>query len=182
MHRPCAASVWPDYISVALNLSARQLNAPGLPQVVEEVCERHDWRPVDLLLEITETALAQGIEEPLDVLDRIRRLGVELAIDDFGTGHSSLTRLGRMPVGQVKIDRSFVAAVDQPGHRFVRMIEAVVAVAGALDLQISAEGVESQTQLDYLRRIHCDLAQGYFFAEPLPAGEFETLLTSDPRW
>lgn len=167
---------------LGVNLSARQLNAPGLPQVVEEVCERHDWRPVDLLLEITETALAQGIEEPLDVLDRIRRLGVELAIDDFGTGHSSLTRLGRMPVGQVKIDRSFVAAVDQPGHRFVRMIEAVVAVAGALDLQISAEGVESQTQLDYLRRIHCDLAQGYFFAEPLPAGEFETLLTSDPRW
>lgn len=107
---------------------------------------------------------------------------MELALDDFGTGHSSLTRLGQMSVGQVKIDRSFVAAIDQAGHRFVRLIEAVVAVAGALDLKISAEGVESQAQLDHLRRVHCHLAQGYFFAKPMPIDEFEALLVADPRW
>lgn len=120
------------------------------------------------------------------MLTRIGDLGVRLAIDDFGTGHSSLTRLGRMPVSQVKIDRTFVAAIDQPpgreGDRWARMCDAVVAVAGALDLRTSAEGVESQAQVDELRRIGCKLAQGYFFAKPLPIEEFETLLAVDPRW
>jgi predicted signal transduction protein with EAL and GGDEF domain len=167
---------------LGVNLSARQLASPGLPHVVESACARHGWAPQDLLLEITETALTHGVDEPIDVLDRIRALGVELAIDDFGTGHSSLTRLGRMPVGQVKIDRSFVAAVEQPDDRFVRIIEAVVAVAGALDLRISAEGVETQAQLDHLRRMRCDLAQGYYFAKPVPADELEALLLADPRW
>ena len=169
-------------LRLGVNLSARQLSGPGLDRVVDEACRRHGWPHRDLLLEITETALAAGAPGPQDVLARIRDLGVDLAIDDFGTGHSSLTRLGNMPVNQVKIDRTFVGAIDRDDERLVRIVDAVVAVAGALDLTTSAEGVESQAQLDYLRRIRCDLAQGFFFAKPLPADEFEGLLAADPRW
>ncbi len=167
---------------LGVNVSARQLSSPGLVEQVDEVCRRHGWAPQDLLLEITESALTGDIDGPIEVLNRIHDLGARLAIDDFGTGHSSLTRLGRMPVDQVKIDRSFVAAVDEPLDRVVRLIEAVVAVAGALDLQISGEGVESPAQLDHLRQVRCHLAQGYYFAKPLPLDEFADLLVSDPRW
>ena len=170
------------HFQLGVNLSARQLTTPGLVQDVVAVCERYAWPHGSLLLEITETALTRGVEEPLDVLHRIHDLGVQLAIDDFGTGHSSMTRLGRMPVGQVKVDKSFVAAIDQGGDRFARIIEAVVAVAGALDLTTSAEGVESQSQLDFLRRSRCHLAQGYFFSKPLPIDDLEALLAADPRW
>jgi EAL domain-containing protein (putative c-di-GMP-specific phosphodiesterase class I) len=167
---------------LGVNLSARQLGGAGLDCLVDDVCRRHGWAHGDLLLEITESVLTEELAGPLDALDRIRGLGVDLAIDDFGTGHSSLTRLGRMPVNQVKIDRSFVAAIDQGDERLVRIVDAVVAVASALDLRTCAEGVETQAQLDYLRRIRCDLAQGYFFAKPLPADELEDLLATDPRW
>ncbi|MBX3286349.1 MAG: EAL domain-containing protein [Actinobacteria bacterium] len=167
---------------LGVNLSARQLDHGGLDELVVDVCRRHGWPLGDLLLEITETVLTDEPVAPLDVLGRIRDLGVDLAIDDFGTGHSSLTRLGRMPVNQVKIDRSFVAAIDRGDERLVRIVDAVVAVASALDLRTCAEGVETQAQLDYLRRIRCDLAQGYFFAKPLPLDELEDLLGSDPRW
>ena len=169
-------------LHLGVNLSARQLGSPGLDDVVHATCRRHGWAPGDLLLEITETVLTEELTAPLDVLGRIRDLGVDLAIDDFGTGHSSLTRLGRMPVNQVKIDRSFVAAIDAGDERLVRIVDAVVAVASALDLRTCAEGVETQAQLDYLRRIRCELAQGFFFAKPLPADELEDLLASDPRW
>jgi diguanylate cyclase (GGDEF)-like protein/PAS domain S-box-containing protein len=169
-------------LRLGVNLSARQLGGAGLDHRVDEVCRRHGWAHGDLLLEITESVLTEELAGPLDVLGRIRDLGVDLAIDDFGTGHSSLTRLGRMPVNQVKIDRSFVAAIDQCDERLVRIVDAVVAVASALDLRTCAEGVETQAQLDYLRRIRCDLAQGYFFAKPLPADELEDLLATDPRW
>jgi diguanylate cyclase (GGDEF)-like protein/PAS domain S-box-containing protein len=175
-----------DRFQLGVNLSARQLTGDGFDLVVAEVCRRHGWPHHDLLLEITETALTHGLDEPIDVLTRIAALGVQLAIDDFGTGHSSLTRLGRMPVGQVKVDRSFVAAIDPkeeaPAHNLSHMVKAVVAVANALDLRTSAEGVETQPQLDELRRIHCAMAQGYLFARPLPLDEFEALLASDPRW
>ncbi|CAN5909362.1 EAL domain-containing protein [soil metagenome] len=173
-------------LQLGVNLSARQLTGDGFDRVVDATCARHGWPLRDLLLEVTETALTQGIEEPLEVLTRIHRLGVQLAIDDFGTGHSSLTRLGRMPVSQVKIDRTFVAAIDAPpgrdGERWLHMCDAVVAVAGSLDLRTSAEGVESQAQLDELRRIGCQMAQGYFFAKPLPIDELETLLNANPVW
>ncbi|QXC59282.1 EAL domain-containing protein [Aquihabitans sp. G128] len=172
----------PRPFQLGVNVSARQLSGPGLDLVVQELCMRHGWDPHDLLLEITESALTVGINGPVDLLDRITALGVEVALDDFGTGHSSLTRLGRMPVGQIKIDRSFVAAIDHAGGRLVKIVDAVVAMARALDLRISAEGIESQEQLDHLRRAGCELAQGYLFAKPLPLDEFEQLLAADPRW
>ncbi len=171
-----------DRFQLGVNLSVRQLDSPGLDQVVDATCRRHGWPHRSLLLEVTETGLTQGLEGPLQLLDRIRRLGVELAIDDFGTGHSSLARLGRMPVTQVKVDCSFVAAIDDGERRLGRMAEAVSAVASALGLRTTAEGVETPAQLARLREMHCDQAQGYLFSKPLPLQAFADLLGADPRW
>lgn len=172
------------WFQLGVNLSARQLTMAGIVESIEQTARRWGWPLDQLLLEITETALTHGVQEPVAVLERIRDLGVVLAIDDFGTGHSSLTRLGRVPAGQVKIDRSFVSAIgaEPADQRVVRMVEAVVAVAGALDLRTSAEGVETEAQLNHLRRIGCSMAQGFLFSEPVPAPELEDLLRTDPRW
>jgi diguanylate cyclase (GGDEF)-like protein/PAS domain S-box-containing protein len=171
-----------DRFQVSVNVSARQLSKLGLEDLVADACERHAWPPEDLLLEITEGDLIQGFDRPVDLLADIHALGVELAIDDFGTGYSSLARLGHLPVDQVKIDRSFVAAIGQPDEVLVRIVDAVAAIAGALGLRTTAEGVETDEQLAYLRALGCDQAQGYLFAPPLPIDDFAALLASDPRW
>ena len=167
---------------LGVNVSARQIAAPGLDDLVRDACERHGWEPTSLLLEITESTLLRRFEGPIDVLTRIHALGVELAIDDFGTGYSSLARLGQLPVGQVKIDQSFVAAIGQLDHRLVRIVDAVTAIASALDLRTTAEGVETPEQLAYLRGLGCEMAQGYLFSRPIPADDFARLLADDPRW
>ncbi|MEO6629090.1 MAG: EAL domain-containing protein, partial [Aquihabitans sp.] len=167
---------------MGVNVSVRQLNRPELDKVIADLCTSHSWPPHDLVLEITETALSLDTDGLPELLSRIQALGVLLAIDDFGTGYSSLARLGQMPVDQVKIDQAFVAAIDQPDNRLDRIVDAVVAIADALEIEVLGEGVETVAQLDHLRRIHCDLAQGYLFSKPLPLDEVESFLASDPRW
>jgi diguanylate cyclase (GGDEF)-like protein/PAS domain S-box-containing protein len=167
---------------LGVNVSARQLNTGELDRVVRSVLDRTGWPGEALLLEITESALLHGLDGPVDVMTRLHDLGVALAIDDFGTGYSSLARLGHVPVDQVKIDQSFVGAIDRPDDRLGRIVDAVLAIAEALGHQTTAEGVETTAQLDYLRRSRCDFAQGYLFAKPLPLDEFARLVSSDPRW
>jgi Amt family ammonium transporter len=167
---------------LGVNLSARQLSSGGLDQQVAGILDRFGWPASSLLLEITETALIQGVDGPIEEMTRLRELGVSLAIDDFGTGYSSLERLGRLPVDQIKVDRSFVAAIDRPGDRSERIVDAVIAIAEALDHRTTAEGVETQRQLDYLRRARCDYAQGYLFSKPVSFEELAAMLHDDPRW
>ncbi|WP_421118366.1 EAL domain-containing protein [Aquihabitans daechungensis] len=167
---------------LGVNISARQLNTGELDRVVQSVLQRSGWPGESLLLEITESALLFGLDGPVDVMSRLHDLGVALAIDDFGTGYSSLARLGHLPVDQVKIDQSFVGAIDREDDRLGRIVDAVLAIADALGHQTTAEGVETTAQLDHLRRSHCDFAQGYLFSKPLPLDEFARLLASDPRW
>ncbi|MEO6989672.1 MAG: EAL domain-containing protein [Aquihabitans sp.] len=176
-----------DFI-LGVNLSARQVTNPALADEIAEVCRRNDWNPRQLLLEITETALTRDTDDSIDELEKVHGVGVHFAIDDFGTGYSSLTRLRHLPVDQVKVDRTFVAEIDQPdrqrqadGHA-PRIVDAVIALAAALDLGTCAEGVETDAQLAYLRTIGCSLAQGFLFSKPLPIDEFEDLLTTDPHW
>jgi diguanylate cyclase (GGDEF)-like protein/PAS domain S-box-containing protein len=167
---------------LAVNVSARQLSDPELDHQVQTVLERHDWPGASLILEITESALVSGLDAPFQVMDRLEQLGVALAIDDFGTGWSSLTRLGHIPVDVIKIDRSFVGAIDGGDERLARMVDTVIGIAGALDHRTAAEGVETHAQLDHLRRARCDLAQGYLFAKPMPIAELAELLAADPSW
>jgi EAL domain-containing protein (putative c-di-GMP-specific phosphodiesterase class I) len=177
------APIRPDRpFQLGVNVSARQLNTDAIDRIVQSVLQRTGWPGEALMLEITESALLHGLNGPVDVMTRLHELGVSLAIDDFGTGYSSLARLGHLPVDQVKIDQSFVSAIDREDDRLGRIVDAVLAIADALGHQTTAEGVETTAQLDYLRRGHCDYGQGYLFSKPLPFEEFARLVESDPRW
>ena len=169
-------------MQLGVNISARQLSAGDLDVIVQDILDRFSWPGSSLLLEITESALVTGLGPPVEVMQRLHDLGVSLAIDDFGTGYSSLARLGHLPVDVVKIDRLFVSAIDRSDDRVARIVDAVLAIAHALDHETTAEGVETSAQLDYLRRMRCRYAQGYLFSKPLPFDEFALLLASDPRW
>jgi EAL domain-containing protein (putative c-di-GMP-specific phosphodiesterase class I) len=134
--------------------------------------------PADVCLEITETALMADAELTLEILDRLHDQGLRLAIDDFGTGYSSLTYLKRFPVDVIKVDRSFVAGLgtDPDDTAIVRTI---VSMADALRLEVTAEGVETETQRTELIALGCDRAQGYLFARPEPAAAATERLLAD---
>ena len=137
--------------------------------------ERSDLDPSLVILEITETTIMRDTETSIECLRTLKDIGVRISIDDFGTGYSSLAYLRQFPVDQLKIDKSFVDAlgVDQGG---TEIVAAVVKLAHALGLQVIAEGVETERQLDVLRRLDCDLAQGYYFHRPQSPEYIEILL------
>lgn len=167
--------------TIAVNVSALQLSGPSVVDTVERVLHRWSWAPERLVLELTESVLMTEATEAHAMLRRLKDLGVQLAIDDFGTGYSSLSYLHRFPVDQVKLDRAFVAGLraDGEGSPIAR---AVVNMAHALGISVTAEGVETRDQLLGLRRLGCDRAQGFYFAPPLPADEFSQLLQRKPRY
>ena len=137
--------------------------------------ERTGADPSTILLEVVEAAVTSDLEASAATLRRLEALGVRLALDDFGTGPSSLRALQRLPVSDVKVDRSLVDRL--PGdEQAVALLSAIVALAHALGLRTAAEGVETADQAAVLRDIGCDLAQGFFFHRPLSAEEFEQLL------
>lgn len=117
----------------------------------------------------------QDVENSLMQIEELRRAGVTILIDDFGTGYSSLSHLKRLPVQKLKIDRSFVRDVAM-GNGDQKIVTAVVLLAHSLDLQVVAEGVENEEQLEFLRQVECDEAQGYFLSKPMPAESVKELL------
>jgi diguanylate cyclase (GGDEF)-like protein len=153
---------------LAVNVSARQLQAAGFAAYVERVLAQHDVPPNCLELELTESVLLDDTAETGINLERLSTLGVRLSIDDFGTGYSSLAYLQRYPFDTLKIDRSFVEALQ--GANAARLVEAIITMAHGLGMEVVAEGVETEQQLKFLRDRHCDFAQGYLFSRPLPLG------------
>ena len=160
--------------SVEVNLSARQIDDPEIVATVEAILARTGLPPGHLTLEITESALMRDAASALVVLQALKELGVLLAIDDFGTGYSSLSYLQRFPLDIVKVDRMFV---EQLGMRTGgdEIVSAVIQLAHALGLEVVAEGVETEQQLDVLRALECDFAQGFLFSRPVPATELRSL-------
>jgi diguanylate cyclase (GGDEF)-like protein/PAS domain S-box-containing protein len=156
--------------AVEVNLSARQVDHPEIITTVERILEETGLSPAHLTLEITESALMNDAVTALGVLRALKDLGVTLAIDDFGTGYSSLSYLRRFPLDIVKIDKSFVDELGAAPEGS-EIVAAVINLAHALGLQVVAEGVESERQLEVLRRLRCDFAQGYLFSRPVPAHE-----------
>ena len=153
---------------VAVNLSAHQLEDPGLPAVVRKVLSGTGLGPSRLTLEVTESVLVVDPEAAIRRLRALRDLGVKIAIDDFGTGYSSLSYLKALPADVLKIDRTFVAGLGtDPADAAI--VGAVLALAEALGLDVVAEGVETDTQAAELRRLGCSHAQGYLFGRPCPA-------------
>lgn len=162
-------------LPVAVNLSARQFRQKNLVDKVSQVLTETGLEPGLLELEITETTLMQHTGDNLAVLDKLYALGVKFSIDDFGTGYSSLSYLKRFPVDELKIDRSFVGDIPHDSDD-AAIVSAIIALARSLNLQVVAEGVETEDQLAYLARAGCHQAQGYYFSRPLPEDQMLALL------
>ena len=160
-------------LHVSVNVSARQLRSAELVADVDQALRRSGFAPRALELELTESALIDDIEQSVDVLHRLKRLGVKLALDDFGTGYSSLSYLKRFPVDVLKLDRSFFLEECPNGDEFVA---ALVHMAHALGLTVVAEGIETEEMMETLRACRCDEAQGYLFARPMALPEFDKFL------
>jgi diguanylate cyclase (GGDEF)-like protein/PAS domain S-box-containing protein len=167
-------------MSVAVNVSVRQL-LPGFAELVQDVLTRTGTCAGDLYLEMTESVLMDDVDYYGKTLDDLKALGVHLSIDDFGTGYSSLSYLKRFPVDAVKVDRAFVDGLGTDPHD-TALVAAIVAMAGALDLEVTAEGVETPEQLAHLQRLHCARAQGYYLARPMPAAALTDLVAEHRRW
>jgi len=163
-------------VAMSVNLSARQCAHPELVDVVRTCLRESGADPAAIRLEITETAVMADLEASVVVLDELRALGVTLAIDDFGTGWSSLRALQRFPVDEVKIDKSFVDGVARDPQE-AAIVAAVISLSHALGLSTVAEGVESVAQVDRLRALGCDVAQGYYFWRPAAAEDLAQLLS-----
>ena len=176
------AAAWSDGgrpMSVAVNLSARNLLDRELPADVARVLQRHGLAPERLVLEITETTMMSELDVVEDVLARLRRLGVELSVDDFGTGYSSLAFLQRVRVNEVKVDRSFVAGLTR-SESDRALVRATVQLAHSIGARAVGEGVENEQLADILRGLGCDLGQGYSLGRPMPAAELRALLGLPP--
>lgn len=159
-------------LTMSVNVSAQQFRDNKFPVIVQKVLSETGMDPELLILEITEGVLMGDTSRVGDLLFKIKSTGVHLSIDDFGTGYSSLAYLKTFPIDELKIDRSFI--VDTPADSdSAAIVRTIVAMARSLDLSVVAEGVEEESQLQFLRELSCDLIQGYYFAKPLPAAEFE---------
>jgi diguanylate cyclase (GGDEF)-like protein len=158
-------------LRVAVNLSALQFNQPTLFQVVVEAIRSAGIRPSSLELELTESAVMRDAAKSVRVLSELAMLGVSIAVDDFGTGYSSLSYLRRLPLHRLKIDRSFIAEVCR-NPEDAEIVRAIVSLAHSLNLQVTAEGVESVAQLEVIREMGCDEYQGYLTSTPLPPEQF----------
>jgi diguanylate cyclase (GGDEF)-like protein/PAS domain S-box-containing protein len=171
-HRLCPDS---RPLDVAVNLSARQVARRDLPATVEEILVRTGLDPAHLRLEITESVLLEESATASSSLEILDELGVRLVLDDFGTGYSSLAYLTRFPFHGLKIDRSFIDSLGIE-QESTAIVEAIIGMAGALSLEVIAEGVETEVQLAELRRLGCDYAQGYLFQAAMPASEVGPLI------
>ncbi|MGK5682945.1 putative bifunctional diguanylate cyclase/phosphodiesterase [Actinoplanes sp. URMC 104] len=166
----------PGYVSV--NVSARQLSEPGFPEVVEGILAETGLDPGRLLVEVTETAIFGG-GVAIEAVEALHRAGVPIALDDFGTGHSSLGLLRTVPVDVLKVDKSFVDEITEPGGRAV-IVDALIHVSNGLGLRAVAEGVETGEQAAYLRALGYQYGQGYYFGKPVPQPDFAALAVSGP--
>jgi PAS domain S-box-containing protein/diguanylate cyclase (GGDEF)-like protein len=166
-------------LGMSVNVSARQL-ANGLVHRVERVLGESGIDPAWLTLELTESALMSDERRSREVLGELRRMKVGLSLDDFGTGYSSLAYLHRFPVDYLKVDRSFVSDLGRESG--TPIVGAIVGLAHNLGIRVVAEGVETASQLDHLRRLGCESAQGYLFSRPVDAGAAGVLLGSSEAW
>jgi EAL domain-containing protein (putative c-di-GMP-specific phosphodiesterase class I) len=160
---------------VSVNLSGKHFDQPDLRCQITSVLDETGFQPKDLKLEITETALMHNAEASVQMLNQLKSSGIRISIDDFGTGYSSLNYLHRFPLDVLKIDRSFVCSANTSNENR-EIIRTIVYLAQALNLEVVAEGVENIGQLDMLRSLGCEFAQGYLFSRPLPAEQIEALI------
>lgn len=165
-------------LSLAVNVSARQIREPGFIDDVTRALADSGMPPESLELELTESLLMENVEAAIEFMQEIRAAGIRLSIDDFGTGYSSLSYLQSFPINQLKIDRSFVQLLPQQGETIAR---AIISLGRGFGLSVLAEGVENDAQLEWLRAAGCDYVQGFLLGRPMPAADLLARLAADQR-
>jgi diguanylate cyclase (GGDEF)-like protein len=167
-------------IKISVNLSAKDLLDPNLPDIIAGVTASSGIKPEWIILEITESSIMTDPERALNVIERLNKMGFELAVDDFGTGYSSLAYLKKMPLTELKIDKSFVLDINKSDNDAI-IVKATINLAHNLGLQVTAEGVENEQILNRIKQYGCDIAQGYYFSKPLCVTDFNDWM-KDSKW
>lgn len=162
-------------LKISVNLSPKQFLQKGLVSSIQAILSKSGLDPKFLKVEITETAIMEGGRHTVDLLNNLRKIGIQLAIDDFGTGYSSLSSLQRFPINDLKIDRSFVQELGQREDA-KEIVRTIITLAHTLNLGLVAEGVENEEQFSILKELHCDSVQGFLFSKPVPAGQVQELV------
>jgi diguanylate cyclase (GGDEF)-like protein len=165
---------------MAVNVSAIQFLHKGFSSLVKKILVETGLKPDVLELELTESVLINDEDIVLNVLQSLKKIGVQLAIDDFGTGYSSLSRLKSFPIDRLKIDQGFVRNIEQDSDN-AAIVVAVIAMAEGMDMKVIAEGVETDGQLAFLKNKRCNEVQGYLLSKPLPSAQIEEFLMKQPR-
>jgi EAL domain-containing protein (putative c-di-GMP-specific phosphodiesterase class I) len=154
-------------IFMSVNISSKQFLRPSLISEIQEILQETGVLPSELKLEITETALVENTDQTIDLIQRLKRIGIQIVIDDFGTGYSSMSYLQQFPIDTLKVDRSFVSRLKDSSDENNNIVETIIALAHKLKMNVVAEGVETSEQQLVLTGMKCQLAQGYWFSKPL---------------
>lgn len=171
---------------MSVNLSSCQFNQPDLlVEQIQNILEKEITQKQrnSLKLEITESVMFNNVEGAIQLLHRLKALGLKLSIDDFGTGYSNLSYLHRFPIDTLKVDQSFVGRMHEAGdnNKYAQIVKTVVMLGHNLGLEVVAEGIETEEQMNTLLELDCEFGQGYFFAKPLPLSEATAFLEKDPQ-
>jgi EAL domain-containing protein (putative c-di-GMP-specific phosphodiesterase class I) len=165
-----------DELMVCVNLSESELRSTTITDDVQAILEESGIPPDRLVLEITESSAMQDPHAAIETLTKLRALGVRLALDDFGTGYSSLSHLRDFPIDMLKIAKPFIDRID----RDRTFVEAILGLAGVLNLEVVAEGIETREQAEALRALGCTMGQGYYYAQPAEAASVGSRLAFGP--
>ncbi|WP_253274140.1 EAL domain-containing protein [Myxosarcina sp. GI1] len=183
----CQLSQWQqqfdgnDSLLISVNLSSRQFAQPDLVEQVEHILVSSNLDAKNLKLEITESMVMDNVEDTIVLLNRLKNLGIKLSMDDFGTGFSSFSYLHRFPMDTLKIDRSFVSNMSN-GTKNQEIVSTIVMLAHKLNMDVIAEGIETETEKQILQSLNCEYGQGYFFAKPLTIVNATKLLADKKSW
>jgi len=167
-------------VKVAVNIATSQLMQDNFVDIVKDILSSTGLRPGLLELEITERAMVSSVNKTIEILNILKEMGINIAVDDFGTGYSSLQYLKDFALNHLKIDMSFIRQLfDKENNK--EIVSAIIAMGHSLNLKVTAEGIEDERQLRFLKEYNCDFIQGYYFSKPLPVKEVEKLLPSSNK-
>ncbi|MCD5410672.1 MAG: EAL domain-containing protein, partial [Clostridiales bacterium] len=167
-------------LHVAVNISPRQFQGYDIEKAVKRILVETELEPKYLVLEITETIVVESVNNANNTLDSLKKLGVSISIDDFGSGYSNFSRLNEMPIDEIKIDKSIIQEAENSKSSMV-IVDVILMMAKKLNMTVTAEGVETIEQREYLKGKQCDTMQGYLFSPPLAAEMFAETLENNQR-
>lgn len=165
-------------VPVSVNMSRVDIYDPGLEKRLNDLLKKNDLLPGELMLEITESAYSDDAKGLIELVNRLREQGFKIEMDDFGTGYSSLNMITTIPIDVLKIDMIFIRNMNR-GEKDLKLVELVMDIARFLNVPVVAEGVEDREQVEQLRKMGCDIIQGYYFSKPVPPEEFEALIEKE---